>query len=293
MISQDTSAYGVDLRHAAGEWGGRSHKASFEGLATALGELGVWVRLHYVYPYPHVDEVIPLMAEGRVLPYLDIPFQHASAAHPAAHEAARAAGKHPRAHPRAGVRTSRRSRCAAPSSSASRARPTTISTSCSTGWPRPQLDRVGCFPYSPVEGAAANALPGAVPEEVKQERLARFMECAAEISAKRLAAQEGPQARGSWSTRSKATSRSRRSEADAPEIDGVVPHPRREQAPDRRVRRRRGHGCRHLRPRGEARGAPGRVRRLARPTEEDARTAAPAVISKNPSAWFHCSGSFR
>ncbi len=220
VISQDTSAYGVDIRHAAGEFRGRSYKANFEGLATALGELGIWVRLHYVYPYPHVDRVIPLMAEGRVLPYLDIPFQHASA---------RVLRRMKR--PASSADTLARIcrwRAELPS--------LTLRSTFIVGFPgetdedfeelldwlsEAQLDRVGCFPYSPVEGAAANALSGAVPEELKQERHARFMECAAEISAKRLADKKGRRLRvlvdaieGDFAIA--------RSEADAPEIDGIV-----------------------------------------------------------------------
>ncbi|MEZ4278938.1 MAG: 30S ribosomal protein S12 methylthiotransferase RimO [Myxococcota bacterium] len=220
VISQDTSAYGVDIRHAAGEWGGRARKASFEGLAEALGELGIWIRMHYVYPYPHVDRVIPLMAQGRVLPYLDIPFQHAS------------------------TRVLRRmKRPASSANTLDRIRrwraelPTlTLRSTFIVGFPgetdddfeelldwlgEAQLDRVGCFPYSPVEGAAANALSGAVDEETKQERHARFMERAAEISAQRLAAKKGRTLRvlvdaieGDFAIA--------RSEADAPEIDGIV-----------------------------------------------------------------------
>ncbi len=220
VISQDTSAYGGDLRHAAGEARGRARKARLEGHATALGELGVWVRLHYVYPYPHVDRVIPLMAEGRVLPYLDIPFQHASA---------RVLRRMKR--PASSANTLeriRRWREIAPD--------LTLRSTFIVGFPgeteedfeelldfldEAQLDRVGCFPYSPVEGAAANALAGAVPEALKQERHARFMERAASISVKRLADKQGRTLRvlvdavdGDFAIA--------RSEADAPEIDGVV-----------------------------------------------------------------------
>jgi len=220
VISQDTSAYGVDLRHAKGEFRGRSHPASFEGLATALGELGIWIRLHYVYPYPHVDRVIPLMAEGRVLPYLDIPFQHASA---------RILERMKR--PASSTDTLERIRAwraIAPD--------LTIRSTFIVGFPgeteedfealldwldEAQLDRVGCFPYSPVEGAAANALGGAVPEELKQERHARFMERAAEISAKRLADKRGRRLRVLVDAIEGDVAIAR-SEADAPEIDGVV-----------------------------------------------------------------------
>ena len=220
VISQDTSAYGVDLRHAPGEFRGQSYKASFEGLATALGELGIWVRLHYVYPYPHVDRVIPLMAEGRVLPYLDIPFQHAS--------------------PRV-LRRMKRPASAADTLERIRswraiAPELTIRSTFIVGFPgetdedfeclldwlgEARLDRVGCFPYSPVEGAAANALAGAVPEELKQERHARFMERAAEISAEKLAAKKGRRLRVLVDAIDGGIAIAR-SEADAPEIDGVV-----------------------------------------------------------------------
>ena len=150
VISQDTSAYGVDIKYAASAWKGREVRAKFLDLARELGELGVWVRLHYVYPYPHVDDVIPLMADGKVLPYLDIPFQHASPAvlkrmrRPAAQEKTleriRALARD----------LSRTSPSARPSSSAFRARPMRISRCCSTGSTKPQLDRVGCFRYEPV-----------------------------------------------------------------------------------------------------------------------------------------------
>ncbi|MBY0401338.1 30S ribosomal protein S12 methylthiotransferase RimO [Myxococcota bacterium] len=220
VISQDTSAYGVDLRHAAGEFRGQTYKASFEGLASALAELGIWVRLHYVYPYPHVDRVIPLMAEGRVLPYLDIPFQHAS--------------------PRV-LRRMKRPASAADTlerirSWRSIAPDLTIRSTFIVGFPgetdedfeclldwlgEARLDRVGCFPYSPVEGAAANALAGAVPEELKQERHARFMERAAEISAEKLAAKKGRRLRVLVDAIEGDVAIAR-SEADAPEIDGVV-----------------------------------------------------------------------
>jgi ribosomal protein S12 methylthiotransferase len=220
VISQDTSAYGVDLRHAPGEFRGLTYKASFEGLARALGELGIWVRLHYVYPYPHVDRVIPLMAEGRILPYLDIPFQHASA---------RVLRRMKRPASAADTLARiRRWREIAPD--------LTIRSTFIVGFPgetdedfaelldwldEAQLDRVGCFPYSPVDGAAANALAGAVPEELKRERHARFMERAAEISARRLAAKKGRRLRVLVDAVEGDVAIAR-SEADAPEIDGVV-----------------------------------------------------------------------
>ena len=182
VISQDTSAYGVDIKYRTGFWGGKPLKSRMTDLARALGELGVWVRLHYVYPYPHVDGIIPLMAEGKILPYLDVPFQHASARilklmkRPAGAENNLARIENWRA--------------ICPD--------ITLRSTFIVGFPgeterefeelldflrAAQLDRVGCFAYSPVEGAAANALPDAVPEEVKQERLTRFMELQAEISA--------------------------------------------------------------------------------------------------------------
>src|SRR5262245_11958989 len=220
VISQDTSAYGVDLRYAASRWRERDVQARFLDLARALGEFGVWVRLHYVYPYPHVDDVIPLMAEGRVLPYLDVPFQHASPdvlkrmRRPAAQEKT--------------LERIRRWRDICPS--------LTIRSTFIVGFPgetehdfelllewlrEARLDRVGCFKYSPVEGAAANALPDPVPDTVKQERWERFMAVAAEISAQKLAAKIGRTLRVLVDSvdRKEAVARS---SADAPEIDGVV-----------------------------------------------------------------------
>jgi ribosomal protein S12 methylthiotransferase len=221
VVSQDTSAYGVDLRYAAELWRERERRAHFHDLAAALGELGVWVRLHYVYPYPHVDAAVELMTENGVLPYLDIPFQHASARilklmkRPAAAEdtLARIAAW----------------RKVAPD--------ITIRSTFIVGFPgeteadfeelldwlrAAQLDRVGCFEYSPVEGAAANSLrEPQVPPEIKQERRARFMELAAEISAKRLAAKRGRTMRV-LVDRIEGNIAQARSSADAPEIDGVV-----------------------------------------------------------------------
>ena len=169
VISQDTSAYGVDVKYRTGFWGGRPLKTRMTELARALGELGVWVRLHYVYPYPHVDEVIPLMAEGKILPYLDVPFQHAS-------PRILKAMKRP-ASSENNLARIRRWREICPD--------LTIRSTFIVGFPgeteaefeqllefleEAQLDRVGCFAYSPVDGAAANALPGHVPEEIKEER---------------------------------------------------------------------------------------------------------------------------
>jgi len=220
VVSQDTSAYGLDLKYQGRDWRGRSVKTRFYDLAEALGDLGIWVRMHYVYPYPHVDEVIPLMAEGKILPYLDIPFQHANSRilklmkRPAASQN--------------NLERIKAWRETCPD--------ITLRSTFIVGFPgeteqefeellqfmtEAQLDRVGCFAYSPVKGAVANDLPDLVTEEVKQERLARFMAHQAEISAVRLqqrigrietvlideVVEEGAVAR---------------SKADAPEIDGQV-----------------------------------------------------------------------
>jgi ribosomal protein S12 methylthiotransferase len=221
VISQDTSAYGVDLKYAAQTWRGTERRARFYDLAAALGELGVWIRLHYVYPYPHVDQVMDLMAEGKVLPYLDIPFQHASA---------RVLKLMKR--PAAAENTLERIaawRRTVPDM--------TIRSTFIVGFPGEteaefaelldwlrvaQLDRVGCFEYSPVEGAAANALrQPQVPPEVKQERRARFMELAAEISAARLARKIGHSMQVLIDRIDNGTAIAR-STSDAPEIDGTV-----------------------------------------------------------------------
>ncbi|MDD2660152.1 MAG: 30S ribosomal protein S12 methylthiotransferase RimO [Methylococcales bacterium] len=220
VVSQDTSAYGLDLKHQSRDWKGRSVKTRFYDLAGALGGLGIWVRMHYVYPYPHVDEVIPLMAEGKILPYLDIPFQHANSRilklmkRPAATEN--------------NLKRIRAWRSICPD--------ITLRSTFIVGFPgeterefeellqfltEAQLDRVGCFAYSPVKGAVANDLPDLIPEEIKQDRLDRFMAHQAEISSARLqqrvgrietvlideVVEEGAVAR---------------SKADAPEIDGQV-----------------------------------------------------------------------
>jgi len=229
VISQDTSAYGADLRYARRSWREREHETRFIDLARALAELGVWVRLHYVYPYPHVDAVIPLMAERRVLPYLDIPFQHGS---PAVLKRMRRP-----AHAEdtlARIRTWRRD-CA----------DLTLRSTFIVGFPgeteaefaellswldEAQLDRVGCFKYSPVDGAAANALPDHVPAELQQERYARFMERAAAISARRLAARVGQQVRVLVDEVSADVALAR-SAAEAPEIDGAVRIVRNRQVP--------------------------------------------------------------
>ncbi len=220
VVSQDTSAYGLDLKYQSRDWKGRSLRTRFYELAEAMGDLGIWVRMHYVYPYPHVDEVIPLMAEGLILPYLDIPFQHANSRilklmkRPAASEN--------------NLERIKAWREICPD--------ITLRSTFIVGFPgeteqefeqlldfmsEAQLDRVGCFAYSPVKGAVANDLPDHIPEEIKQERLARFMAHQAEISAARLqkrvgrietvlideVVEEGAVAR---------------SKADAPEIDGQV-----------------------------------------------------------------------
>jgi ribosomal protein S12 methylthiotransferase len=221
VISQDTSAYGVDLKYRTGFWNGRPVKTRMTELCEALSELGIWVRLHYVYPYPHVDELIPLMAEGKLLPYLDIPFQHAS-------PRVLKAMKRPAFEDRTLERIKRwREICPE----------LTIRSTFIVGFPgeteedfqylldwltEAQLDRVGCFQYSPVDGAPANDMDlEPVPDDVKQERWERFMAHQQQISAARLQAKigreievlvdeitdEGPIGR---------------SHADAPEIDGMV-----------------------------------------------------------------------
>ena len=221
VISQDTSAYGVDVKYRTGFWNGRPLKTRMTELVQALGELGVWVRLHYVYPYPHVDEVIPLMAEGKVLPYLDIPFQHAN-------ERILKLMKRPAAAEKTldRIRSWRRS-CP----------DLTLRSTFIVGFPgeteaefeelldfldEAQLDRVGCFAYSPVDGAVANQLPDAVPEEVKEERRARFMEKQAEISARRLEDKIGKEMTVLIDEIDEDGDAIARSPGDAPEIDGVV-----------------------------------------------------------------------
>jgi ribosomal protein S12 methylthiotransferase len=220
VISQDTSAYGVDVRYRTGFWNGRPVKTRFAELARALGSLGVWVRLHYVYPYPHVDEVIPLMAEGHILPYLDVPFQHSNAR-------ILKAMKRP-ASAEANLERIHAWRAVCPD--------ITLRSTFIVGFPGETeaefaellefldaagLDRVGCFEYSLVEGAAANALPGHVPDEVKAERRARFMAVQERVSARRLERRVGTTMRVLVDavTGAKAVARSG---ADAPEIDGVV-----------------------------------------------------------------------
>ncbi len=221
IISQDTSAYGADLKYAEEPWRGIARRTRFYDLAEALGELRVWIRLHYVYPYPHVDQVVELMADGRVLPYLDIPFQHASARilklmrRPAAAEnTLERIAAWRRDVPDIAIRST--FIVGFPGE-------TEQDFAELLDWLRSaQLDRVGCFEYSPVAGAAANALPHApVPDEVKRERQARFMELSAEISAKRLKRKIGRTLQV-LIDRIDGDAAIARSSSDAPEIDGVV-----------------------------------------------------------------------
>jgi ribosomal protein S12 methylthiotransferase len=220
VISQDTSAYGVDLRYRAAQWHETSYETRFIDLARGLGSLGVWVRLHYVYPYPHVDEVIALMSEGQVLPYLDIPFQHGS---PSVLKRMKRPAHAVNTLDR--IRTWRRE-CA----------DLTLRSTFIVGFPgeteaefeellawlsEAQLDRVGCFKYSPVEGASANALGAHVPAALQQERYERFMERAAAISAQRLQRRVGATVQVLVDGIDGRTAIAR-SAADAPEIDGVV-----------------------------------------------------------------------
>jgi ribosomal protein S12 methylthiotransferase len=220
VISQDTSAYGVDLKYAASSWKGRQVPAKFIALAGALGELGVWVRLHYVYPYPHVDEVIPLLADGKALPYLDVPFQHASPdvlkrmKRPAAQEETLA--------------RIRRWRAICPD--------LTIRSTFIVGFPgeteadfqflldwlgEAELDRVGCFRYEPVKGATANDLAEAVPAEVKEERWHRLMAYQQSISTRRLKRKLGTRQQVIIDAVGPTVAKGR-SKGDAPEIDGAV-----------------------------------------------------------------------
>ncbi|KJV37166.1 30S ribosomal protein S12 methylthiotransferase RimO [Luteibacter yeojuensis] len=220
VISQDTSAYGVDTRYAEREWRGKAYRTRMTELCEGLSELGVWTRLHYVYPYPHVDEIMPLMADGKILPYLDIPFQHAS---PRILKLMKRPGNVDKTLER--VQNWRR-----------QVPDLTIRSTFIVGFPgetdaefnelldflrEAELDRVGAFAYSPVDGAKANDLPGQIDEELKEDRLEQFMAVQAEISAARLQRKVGKtikvlvdeiDAEGAWG----------RSSADAPEIDGAV-----------------------------------------------------------------------
>jgi ribosomal protein S12 methylthiotransferase len=220
VISQDTSAYGIDLRYATSTWKGREVAAKFITLARALGELGVWIRLHYVYPYPHVDDVIPLMAEGKALPYLDVPFQHASPdvlkrmKRPAAQEET--------------LERIRRWRDICPD--------LTIRSTFIVGFPgeteadfqflldwldEAKLDRVGCFRYEPVKGATANDLAAAVPAPVKEERWHRLMAHQQSISTRRLKRKLGTRQQVIIDAVGPTVAKGR-SKGDAPEIDGTV-----------------------------------------------------------------------
>ncbi len=220
VISQDTSAYGVDLKYRTGFVGGRPLRTRLRELCEALAELGIWVRLHYVYPYPSVDALLPLMAEGRILPYLDVPFQHAS-------PRILAAMKRP-ASAENNLERLRTWRAICPE--------LTVRSTFITGFPgeseadfaellafiaEARLDRVGCFAYSPVDGATANALPGAVPEELREERRQRLMELQEDISADLLAAKIGREIEVLVDEVDDEGTIAR-SAADAPEIDGLV-----------------------------------------------------------------------
>jgi len=220
VVSQDTSAYGVDVKYRTGFWGGKPVKTRLLELATALGELGIWIRLHYVYPYPSVDELIPLMAEGKILPYLDVPFQHAS-------PRILKLMKRP-ANAENVLERVRAWRSICPE--------LTIRSTFITGFPgeteeefeqllefldEAQLDRVGAFAYSPVEGATANELPDPVPEEVREERRARLMEFQEDISTRRLEARIGREITVLVDDIDEGEAIAR-SEGDAPEIDGLV-----------------------------------------------------------------------
>jgi MiaB-like tRNA modifying enzyme YliG, TIGR01125 len=220
VISQDTSAYGVDTRYAEREWRGKAYRTRMTELCEGLSELGAWTRLHYVYPYPHVDEIMPLMAEGKILPYLDIPFQHAS---PRILKLMKRPGNVDKTLER--IQNWRR-----------QVPDLTIRSTFIVGFPgetdaefnelldflrEAELDRVGAFAYSPVDGAQANDLPGQIDEELKEDRLEQFMAVQAEISAAKLQRKVGKtikvlvdeiDADGAWG----------RSSADAPEIDGAV-----------------------------------------------------------------------
>jgi ribosomal protein S12 methylthiotransferase len=220
VISQDTSAYGVDVRYQPSLWRDREVRTRFFDLARELGELGAWIRLHYVYPYPHVDEVIPLMADGKVLPYLDIPFQHAS---PAVLKAMRRP-----AHQEKTLDRIRQWREVCPDLA--------IRSTFIVGFPgeseedvdllldwlrEAKLDRVGCFRYEPVRGAPANELGAPVPPEVKDERWHRFMKTQQEVSARLLKAKVGRRLPVIIDEPG-ATVAKGRSKYDAPEIDGAV-----------------------------------------------------------------------
>jgi ribosomal protein S12 methylthiotransferase len=221
VIAQDTSAYGVDLRHATSTLGGRTLRAHITDLSRALGETGAWVRLHYIYPYPHVDQLIGLMGEGLLLPYLDIPFQHAS---PSVLRAMRRPANDAKVLDRI-----RKWRAAVPDLA--------LRSTFVVGFPgeteedfqylldwlvEAQIDRAGCFKYEAVEGAAANALPGAVPEAVKEERWHCFMAAQTAVSEARLAMKVGRDIDVLIDAVDDEGGASGRSKYDAPEIDGEV-----------------------------------------------------------------------
>ena len=221
VISQDTSAYGVDVKYQTGFWGGRPIKTRMTDLAQALGDLGVWVRLHYVYPYPHVDEVMPLMADGKILPYLDVPLQHAS-------PKILKAMKRP-ANAENTLQRIAHWRTICPD--------ITLRSTFIVGFPgeteqdfeellqfleAAQLDRVGAFAYSPVEGAKANELPNPVPEDIKEERLERFMVTQQAISEAKLKYKIGKTLTVLVDEITEDGVALARSAADAPEIDGLV-----------------------------------------------------------------------
>jgi len=220
IISQDTSAYGVDVKYTPSQWQGREVRTRFYDLAQALGELGAWVRMHYVYPYPHVDEVIPLMSEGKILPYLDIPFQHAS---PNVLKAMRRPGHHEKT-----LERLQRWRQICPD--------LTLRSTFVVGFPgeteedfqflldwlkEAKLDRVGCFKYEAVKGAVANDLANPVPEDVKEERWHRFMQTQQAISAARLKGKVGKRLSVIIDEAGSTVAKGR-SKGDAPEIDGAV-----------------------------------------------------------------------
>ena len=220
VVSQDTSAYGVDLKYRTDFWHGRPLKSNLENLASALGELGIWIRLHYVYPYPHVDTLIPMMAAGTLLPYIDMPLQHGA-------PSVLARMKRPAATEKTLDRIAQwRDQCPE----------LTIRSTFIVGYPgeteaefeallgfidAAQLDRVGCFQYSAVEGAAANELPNPVPEAIKQARWEQFMALQQEISARKLRQKVGTTQSILIDTVTEDGSIGR-TRADAPEIDGVV-----------------------------------------------------------------------
>jgi ribosomal protein S12 methylthiotransferase len=220
VISQDTSAYGVDLKYKLDFWGGRPVKSRLKEMCEALAEFGIWVRLHYVYPYPSVDDLIPLMAEGKILPYLDVPFQHAS-------PRILKAMKRP-ASAENNLERIKAWRAICPE--------IVIRSTFITGFPgeteeefeelldflrEARLDRVGCFAYSPVEGAAANDLPGALPQEVREDRQRRLMELQEDISAEILASKIGYEMTVLVDAVDEQGTIAR-TYADAPEIDGLV-----------------------------------------------------------------------